>query len=100
MEARHRVLNFVFGVVDTFDCNARLHSRQNALRQRQSYTGSGSQEFEKHLYFLMLPGRFVPGRTFGILRSAMISSAIFDSPLQPTEKHADFRINRNPGLNI
>ena len=91
MEARHRVLNFVFGVVDAFDCNARLHSRQNTLRQRQSYAGSGGQEFEKHPYFLMLPGRFVPGRTFGMLRSAMISTAIFDTPLQPTEKSCSFQ---------
>jgi len=46
---------------------------------------------KKHPYFLMLPGQFVPGRTFGMLRSAMISTAIFDTPLQPTEKPCSFQ---------
>ena len=38
-----------------------------------------------------LPRQFVPDSILGLLRSARISTAIFDTPLQPTEKPCSFQ---------
>ena len=84
-------------IYDPLDANSPGSTMEHTmvqLRACQNHTQSTilrscSRDMLKR--FLMLPGRFVPGRTFGMLRSAMISTAIFDSPLQPTEKPCSFQ---------